>query len=79
MLSGTEVDALLSAIRNIKYRTVTMTMYSAGLRVSEACRLRVADIDSRRMLIAVRAGKGNKDRYTMLSERLLTGCAFHCT
>lgn len=71
VLSGTEVDALLSAIRNIKYRTVTMTMYSAGLRVSEACRLRVRDIDSRRMLIAVRAGKGNQDRYTMLSQRLL--------
>lgn len=45
-----------------------MTIYAAGLRVSEAANLRVNDIDSKRMLIRIRQGKGNKDRYTILSE-----------
>lgn len=45
-----------------------MTAYSAGLRVSEAARLRVSDIDSKNMQIAVRQGKGRKDRYSMLSQ-----------
>jgi site-specific recombinase XerD len=48
-----------------------MTTYGAGLRISEACRLRVADIDSKRMLIHIRDGKGGKQRYTMLCHRLL--------
>ena len=49
------------------------TAYGAGLRVSEVCRLRVEDIDSRRKLIHVRLGKGGKDRYVMLGDRLLDG------
>jgi len=72
ILSGSEVQALLRSIRELKYRTVAMLTYAAGLRISEACRLRVADIDSKRMLIHVHQGKRAKDRYVMLSERLLT-------
>jgi site-specific recombinase XerD len=48
-----------------------MTCYGAGLRVSEAVALKITDIDSKRMLIRVEQGKGRKDRYTMLSPRLL--------
>jgi integrase/recombinase XerD len=71
VLSGTEVAALLAAVRNPKYHGLLMTMYAAGLRVAEACRLRPEDLDSKRMVILVRGGKGGRDRYTMLSERLL--------
>jgi len=71
VLSGTEVEAVLSAITSITYRAVVMTTYGAGLRISEACRLQVADIDSKRMLIHIRDGKGGKQRYTMLCRRLL--------
>lgn len=71
ILSGTEVQRLLNAIRNPKYRAIMMAQYAGGLRISEACRLRPEDIDSKRMLLHVCAGKGGRDRYTVLSERLL--------
>jgi site-specific recombinase XerD len=71
VLSGEEVTALLSAVESVKYRAVIMTTYAAGLRILEACRLRVEDVDSKRMVLCVRAGKGRRDRYVMLSERLL--------
>jgi site-specific recombinase XerD len=72
VLSAEEVGALLEAVESIKYRTVITTAYSAGLRISEACALRcVGDIDSQRGLIHIRLGKRNKDRYVMLSPRLL--------
>ena len=71
VLSGTEVAGLLAAVRNPKYHGLLMTMYAAGLRVAEACRLRPEDLDSKRMVILVRGGKGGRDRYTTLSERLL--------
>lgn len=71
VLSGSEVRRLIEAFRIPKYRMATMTLYGAGLRVSEACRLRPRDIDSRRMLIHVRLGKGRKDRFVTLSRRLL--------
>ncbi len=70
VLSGTEVAALLDAVRGPKYRAVLMAMYAGGLRISEACRLRPEDIDSRRRVIRIR-GKGEKERCTLLSERLL--------
>jgi len=70
VLSGTEVDRLLGAIRSEKYRAIMMAQYAGGLRISEACRLRPGDIDSRRMVIHVYDGK-RRDRYTVLSERLL--------
>lgn len=73
VLSREEVDQLISGVSNIKHRTLLMTIYAAGLRVSEAVRLRVRDIDSARMTIRVEQGKGHKDRYTILSPRLLDG------
>ena len=60
-----------AAITNLKHRAIVMTAYAAGLRVSEVTRLRIADIDSQRMVIHVHQGKGQKDRYVMLSPRLL--------
>jgi site-specific recombinase XerD len=71
ILSQEEVTRLLSAAPNLKHRLVLMTTYAAGLRVSETVHLRVTDIDSQRMLIRVEQGKGKKDRYTLLSPRLL--------
>jgi site-specific recombinase XerD len=71
ILSGTEVERVLSAMGSLVPMMVVLTAYGAGLRISEACRLRVEDIDSKRGLIHVRLGKGQKDRYVMLPERLL--------
>jgi len=71
ILSGSEVLALLKAIEAIKHRAVVTTAYGAGMRVSEACKLRVGDIDSKRMLIHIRQSKRKKDRYVMLGEQLL--------
>jgi len=71
ILSGSEVLKLLGVVRSLVCAMVLTTAYGAGLRISEACRLRVEDIDSKRMLIHVRLGKGGKDRYVMLSPRLL--------
>jgi integrase/recombinase XerD len=71
VLSKPEVYHLLSAVRNLKHRTLLMTLYATGMRVSEAARLRVDDIDSKRMLIRVHQGKGKKDRYVPLCATLL--------
>ena len=70
-LSVEQVAAVLTAVRNVKYRALLMTMYAAGLRITEACQLRVEDIDSRQMVIRVQDGKGGKERYTLLPQRLL--------
>jgi site-specific recombinase XerD len=71
ILSTEEVESLLGAASNQKHRTLLMTTYAAGLRVSEVVNLKLTDIDSKRMMIRVSQGKGNKDRYTILSKRLL--------
>ena len=71
ILSGTEVEALLDAMGSIKYRTIVLTAYGAGLRIDEVCSLEVGDIDSKRHLIHVRDGKHGRDRYVMLSARVL--------
>lgn len=71
ILSRDEVGRILNAARQPMHRTLLMTAYAAGLRVSEACRLRCADIDAQRMMLRVVSGKGNKDRCTLLSPALL--------
>ena len=71
VLSKREVEAILSATVSLKYRTIFATIYSAGLRIREATGLVRTDIDSQRMTIRVRQGKGRKDRYTLLSRRNL--------
>jgi len=73
VLSKEEVAQFFKAIKNIKYRAICLTAYGGGLRISEITHLRPQDIDSRRMVIHVRQGKGKKDRYAMLSPRLLAG------
>ena len=72
VLSPGEVAQFFEAVAGLKHRAILMTAYAAGLRVSEVVALRVDDIDSRRMVIRLRQAKGQKDRYTMLSPRLLT-------
>lgn len=71
VLSPSEVQTFLQAIRNIKHRTMFMTMYSAGLRISELTQLLVTDIDSSRKVIRVCQGKGRADRYVPLFPSLL--------
>lgn len=71
VLSPAEIDDFFQHTCTIRYRAALMTAYGAGLRVSEVAALRVGDIDSKRMLIRVRQSKGKKDRYAMLSPRLL--------
>lgn len=71
VLSLEEVSRFLQAIPQLKYRMLLTTLYATGLRASEALHLEVADIDSPRMSIRVRQGKGHKDRYALLSPKLL--------
>ena len=71
ILSADEVVRFLEAVPSLKTRTALTMAYAAGLRASEAVSLKVADIDSSRMLIQVRHGKGAKDRTVMLSPQLL--------
>ena len=68
VLSQSEVKAILDITANLKHKTILTTVYAAGLRVSEAAKLKVSDIDSSNMQIIIREGKGKKDRYTLLSE-----------
>lgn len=71
VLSGSEVREILANVSTLRYRVVLSATYAAGLRISEACRLCCSDIDSKRMLLRVRHGKGGKDRFVRLSTRLL--------
>ena len=71
ILSPEEVIQFLDCVRIRKHRVILTTCYAAGLRISEAVRLRPTDIDSKRMVIRVEQGKGQKDRYVMLSPQLL--------
>jgi integrase/recombinase XerD len=71
VLSPEEVVQFLSAVADPKHRVILTICYAAGLRLSEALHLQIADIDSRRMVLRVARGKGNRDRYVMLSPTLL--------
>jgi integrase/recombinase XerD len=68
VLSPEEVKSIFDVTENLKHKAILMTVYSAGLRVSEVCNLKITDIDSKNMQILIREGKGKKDRYSLLSK-----------
>lgn len=72
VLSQQEMVKLLTSLENIKHKAILYLIYAAGLRVSEAAKMKISDIESDRMMIRVEQGKGAKDRYTLLSETALT-------
>lgn len=71
VLSPEEVLKFLACVERSKHRVILTTCYAAGLRISEAVRLKPDAIDSQRMVVRIVAGKGEKDRYVMLSAKLL--------
>ena len=71
VLSREEVARLIAAARNLKHRAALSVAYGAGLRASEVISLKVGDVDSERMALRIEQGKGRKDRYAMLSPKLL--------
>jgi integrase/recombinase XerD len=71
ILHPDELQTLFAAFTSLKFRALFMTCYAAGLRINEACHLQIPDLDSKRMLIHVRHAKGGRERYTLLSPRLL--------
>jgi site-specific recombinase XerD len=78
ILTFEEIQRLLDAITNVRHKAAVMLLYSAGLRLSECVSLKVTDIDSKRMQIWVREGKGRKDRYTVLAKRTLDYLRYYC-
>ena len=78
VLSQDEVGRLLKALENLKHRALAMTLYAGGPRISEVLGLEVRDIDSDRMVITVRHGKGDKDRQVVLSVVLLETLRAYC-
>jgi len=79
ILSRLEVEHVITHATNPKHRTMLLTTYAAGLRLNEVLHLRVTDVDSTRMTIRVEQGKGGKDRYTVLSRRLLDTLRWYWT
>jgi site-specific recombinase XerD len=71
VLDLSEVESLFSVTKNLKHKAMLMITYSSGLRVSETARLRLTDIDSKRMTVRISQGKGGKDRYSILSQTTL--------
>jgi site-specific recombinase XerD len=71
VLERQEVESLFSVMKNLKHRAILMLIYSSGLRLREASHLKGSDIDSKRMVLRIRQGKGRKDRYTLLSTAAL--------
>jgi len=68
VMSKHEISKLIQSVQNLKHKAMLVTAYSSGLRVSEVANLKVTDIDSKNMRIFIRQGKGNKDRYALLSN-----------
>jgi len=77
VLSVEEVQRMIALTANVKHRAILTIMYSSGLRRMELLQLKPADIDSERMLIKVKQGKGRKDRYTLLSTKALELLRLH--
>jgi integrase/recombinase XerD len=71
VLSKSEVHAIINSINNLKHKAIISTIYSCGLRISEALNLTIRDIDSNRMILYVRQSKGRKDRIIPLPQQLL--------
>src|SRR5512139_2899870 len=71
VLDLTEVESLFAVTKNLKHKAILMMTYSSGLRASEKARLKLTDIDSKRMMVRVSQGKGGKDRYSILSQTAL--------
>ena len=71
VLSQEEVMKILQSLENEKHKTILFLIYSGGLRVGEVVRLQLDDVDSKRMLLRIKQGKGRKDRYTTLSQHAL--------
>jgi integrase/recombinase XerD len=69
VLNRAEVERLIETPSNLKHRALLAMAYGSGLRVSEAVRIRIADVDRDRLMLRVEQGKGHKDRYTVLSKR----------
>jgi site-specific recombinase XerD len=71
VLDLSEVKSLLAVTKNLKHKAILMITYSSGLRASETARLKITDIDSKRMTVRIAQGKGGKDRYSILSQTTL--------
>ena len=71
VLSEEEIQNIINSIDNLKHKTIILTLYSAGLRIGELLNLKMPDIDSKRNAVIIKGAKGKKDRYSLLSEKLL--------
>lgn len=71
VMSPQEIRTLIDSVQNIKHRVILMLLYSTGMRISEIADCKITDIDSKTMRIKISQGKGNKDRFTILSEQVL--------
>ena len=77
VLTREEVGTLIDSARNLFYRTILLTLYATGVRRAELTRLKISDVDSKRMVIHIQGGKGRKDRDVMLSATLLEELRAH--
>src|SRR5699024_1853503 len=71
VMAAEEIMKVIDCVKNIKHRAILMLLYSSGMRVQEIAKCKIAHIDSKNMRIKVVGGKGDKDRYTILSHQVL--------